>query len=277
MTVPLGSTGITTDTGRASRPGISGVSLENACRYNLRDYGGYATRSGARVKTAVLYRSGELDHAEAEDHALVERLGIRWVIDFRGHSEIADTPPPAFWDYTGQFFFAPENDNTIPHAIADLAALDDLGQAVQHLAEVYRKLPESKKFVASMRGYLDALARAEGPSLVHCFAGKDRTGLAVALVHSLLGVHPDDRMADYLLTNDMGETRIEAGAMVLRRQAPPGTPDWVIREAMGVRPEYLQAALGTITGTYGSPERYLGDRVGTEASLLERIAGRYCE
>ena len=53
------------------------------------------------------------------------------------------------------------------------------------------------------RRYFQALAAAEGPVLIHCAAGKDRTGILAALTHHLVGVHADDIVADYLLTNDL--------------------------------------------------------------------------
>src|SRR3546814_13205778 len=78
---------------------------------------------------------------------------------------------------------------------------------------------------------LAALAEYDAPSLVHCVAGKDRTGFAVAIVHRLLGVHDDDLMHDYLLTNTAGriEERIAQGAAHIRARYGAEIKDEAVR------------------------------------------------
>src|SRR3546814_11379851 len=80
------------------------------------------------------------------------------------------------------------------------------------MTDTYAGMPYRPALVATLRLYLAALVEYDAPSLVHCVAGKDRTGFAVAIVHRLLGVHEDDLMHDYLLTNTSGklEERSEA-------------------------------------------------------------------
>src|SRR3546814_12315258 len=82
------------------------------------------------------------------------------------------------------------------------------------MIDTYAGMPYRPALVATLRLYLAALAEYDTPSLVHCVAGTDRTGLAVALVNRLLGVHEDDLMHAYLLTNTAGtiHERIAQGA-----------------------------------------------------------------
>src|SRR5690606_16029481 len=71
----------------------------------------------------------------------------------------------------------------------------------------YRSAPFEDAYLDLFARYFRALAEADGAVLVHCAAGKDRTGMLCALTHHIAGVHQDDIAADYLLTND--EARIE--------------------------------------------------------------------
>src|SRR5690606_33039251 len=94
--------------------------------------------------------------------------------------------------------------------------------AHQAMERIYRNLPNREPVLWVMRQYFATLARGPdeggGASLVHCLAGKDRTGMAVALLHHALGVHPDDAMEDFLLTNTAGniEARVAAGGETIR-------------------------------------------------------------
>src|SRR3546814_17174856 len=83
---------------------------------------------------------------------------------------------------------------------------------------------------------------------VHSVAGKDRTGFAVAIVHRLLGVHDDDLMHDYLLTNTAGriEERIAQGAAHIRARYGAEIKDEAVRTIMSVNPASLDAALATV-------------------------------
>ena len=111
-------------------------------------------------------------------------------------------------------------------------------------------------------------------TLIHCFAGKDRTGIAVALFHLLAGVHRDDVFADYLMTNDMGEDRIALGLPHLMRRAEGRAPEWLLREVMAARAEYLEAALDEFAQRNGGPTGYLADVTGHDPAKLAEIAGR---
>ena len=111
--------------------------------------------------------------------------------------------------------------------------------------------------------------------LVHCFAGKDRTGLGVAIAHHVFGVHPDDAMADYLLTNAQGEERIASGIRVLRGQVSATVSEALLREMMMVRSAYLDDALAAIDAAHGSLGAYLATHLGLGEADIGKIAARY--
>lgn len=259
--------------------GSTGAALDHtphAARYNLRDYGGYRTTDGSRLKTGMLFRSGQLDHAAAADEGLLARMGIDQVIDFRGRDEVAAAIPAAFSGFAGTVFFASDPDNTVPHAMGRLAAAGSAAQVGELMCDVYRRLVRSGRFIETMRGYFHALAASRGATLVHCFAGKDRTGLAVALFQQTMGVERGDVVSEYLLTNAMGEARIAAGAQALQKQAPAGTPDWVFREVMSVNEAFLDAGFAEIEGRWGSTEAYIQETTGMDPAALAELRNRYC-
>src|SRR5204862_891746 len=119
------------------------------------------------------------------------------------------------------------------------------------------------------RRYFHTLADVEGPIVVHCAAGKDRTGLICALTHHLAGVHPDDIMADYLLTNDperMARKMSFLGPW-LRDTGGRTVDEDALRVAVSVRPEYLETAFAVIRESHGSLDNYLEGALGVDAAL----------
>ena len=144
------------------------------------------------------------------------------------------------------------------------------------MTDLYAFMPHRPNLQAILRDYFATLADGqEGGHLVHCFAGKDRTGFAVALLHRLLGVHADDIMADYLLTKTAGNSaaRIAAGAASLRKRRPDAD-DAALAMLMGVEPEWLQAAFATVDADFGGMERYSREQLGVDAAILVRITSR---
>jgi protein-tyrosine phosphatase len=168
--------------------------------FNLRDFGGYATADGRRVKRGMLYRSGTMALLTDEDAATLRSLGIRTVFDLRRADERKAQPTrwhegsdTVYWsrDYIEEsgVLGAMLRDET-----ADAALFQDT------MTRIYGRI--LKDHAPSYAAMFDHLARGDAPLLVNCAAGKDRTGVAVALVLLAIGVSREDVIADYLLTND---------------------------------------------------------------------------
>lgn len=245
--------------------------------HNFRDYGDYATRDG-RLKPGLLWRSGQHGGATPTDLANVSELGIVTVIDLRGDSERATMPCIRHDGFDGLVLFAPGET-----AGSELAPHEEAGRGIVTAAEaqaamtkLYVNMPYRDVLVRSLTLYFDALATRDGPSLLHCLAGKDRTGLAVALLHRLMGVHEDDVMADYLLTNTAGnrEARIAAAAGSIRERYGMQITDEAIVTLMSVVPEYLDAATRSIEARHGSAEAYAEAVLGVDAAKRDAIRAR---
>lgn len=249
--------------------------IEMAGIHNFRDYGGYAARAG-RLRSGVLWRSGQHSEATADDLARVHALRIATVIDLRGDSERRGNPCLRHADFAGEVLFHPGETASAAgraaheEAARDVRTADDARRAMNAL---YQTLPFRPVLVGTYRLYMQALAERESPSLLHCLAGKDRTGLAAALVHDLLGVHADDIVADYLLTNTAGnaEARIEAGARHVREGFGVSMDDAAVRVLMGVEALFLETAFAAIRESHGSTSRYAEAVLGVTPSVLSAI------
>lgn len=236
--------------------------------HNFRDYGGYATSDGGWVKTGLLFRSGQHQDASNDDLAKIDEFNLRHVIDMRGNSERQSYPCRRSSSFDGKVvFYDGETAALAPHVEAAQGALD-IATAHAKMERLYSRLPFREPLIAVLRAYFAALASCEGASLVHCLAGKDRTGMAVDLLHHTLGVHPDDAMEDFLLTNTAGniDARIDAGAGAIREKWGSLSDD-TIRVLMGVDARYLEAARQAVADEHGSADAFLKDVLGVDEAM----------
>lgn len=240
--------------------------------HNFRDYGGYVTTDGGRVKRGVLWRSGQHVDATEDDLGRIAELDLKHVIDFRGRSERTSYPCRRHEDFGAQvLFYDGETAALAPHVEAAEGVLD-VESAHAKMEALYSRLPRREPVLHVMRLYFDALSKGEGASLVHCLAGKDRTGMAVALLHHTLGVHWDDAMEDFLLTNTAGniEARVAAGAVAVRDKWGNISDD-TIRVLMGVDERYLAAMRKAVEAEYGSLDAFLKDVLGVDEERREAL------
>ena len=226
--------------------------------HNFRDYGGYATSDGGRIKTGLLWRSAQ--HAEASDADLtaIDALGLANVIDLRGGIEREANPCRRGAQFAAQVWSQEgETAGLAPHVEAAGGTLD-AASAKRAMIGLYTGLPTRENLRPMLAAYFRVLARDPRPSLVHCVAGKDRTGFAVAVLHLMLGVHRDDVMADYLLTNEASrlEARIASGEMQARAYAK-GRDESTIRALWGVDEAYLVAAFAALDAQFVDVDDYL--------------------
>ena len=256
---------------------INGRVLALSGIHNFRDYGGYATRDGGRLRSGLLFRSGQHIGATVQDLASVDALGLATIIDLRGDSERRHYPCARGKAFAATVLFADGETSGrggAVHAVAarDIETIDDAEAA---MVDLYAFMPHRPNLQAAFKHYFATLAGRDGPSLVHCFAGKDRTGLVVALLHKIAGVHDDDVMADYLLTNTAGnaEARIAAGVESIRRSRPDAS-DAAIAHLMAVRAAWIDAAFATIDRDWGGVDDYMESVLGVDALQRTRIVER---
>lgn len=244
--------------------------------HNLRDYGGYAVPGGGRVKTGALFRSGQHMEATDADLALVDALGIRTVIDLRGTSEREGFPCRRHANFAAQVIaYDGETSNSPPHEGGGGQVVMTPAKARERMLAVYTRMPVNPAMIWVFREYFNALDTNAGGSLVHCFAGKDRTGIAASLLLHVLGVHPDDIMAEFLLTNDAPTRAILERQSLPRMEAHYGAiePE-ALHNLMGVLPEYLGTYVAKVTEDHGSIDAYLATILGVDGTRKQRLRAK---
>lgn len=237
---------------------------------NFRDLGDYPARDlngqACRVKPGVLFRAGHFHEAGAAAQAVLAGLGIRQVFDFRTAREVDRKPsqwtitpvPRTHW-----LALDPGGGSTFramvkPASGASLGA----GEMKALMAEVNRSLVTDH--ADTYRQFLATLLYNPVCSVLHCASGKDRTGVAAALLLAALGVDRETILADYLLTNQCLDVQHHvARAMAdFGEQAHLSLDADALTAMYEVHPEYLQAALDAIDHHYDSIENYLAQRLG---------------
>lgn len=244
--------------------------------HNFRDYGGYALVGGGRLKRGLLWRSGQHAGATDDDLAKIAQLGLASVFDLRTSRERELYPcrRPEGFPAEVRYSADPDRPKFAPHIEAARAMGGERdAQFIRNMmTDTYTRIAYRPELLAMTRSKAEALIAGTGPGLINCMAGKDRTGIAVAAIQLAAGVHPDDVMADYLLTNTAGdsEARIRAG-METVKGVNGGMSDEAARAIMGVEPEYLEAAFASINERHGSIDAWLSDALGLDAAARERL------
>ncbi len=244
---------------------------------NLRDFGGYATACGRGLARGRLYRSGHHHNATEEDLQALADLNIAVVVDLRRTDERTDQPSKRWPGFSAQVI---DNDLGAPgegwrHMLKDADPTAEFFHRTS--LEWYRKVAFEPRLLDLYARYFQALAEADGAVLIHCAAGKDRTGLLAALTHHIAGVHRDDLIEDYLLTNHAVsvETRGPTIARLIAEHAASTPDDEAVRAAMRVEAAYLETAFKAIEERYGSLDAYLHEALSLDPARRAAFEQRF--
>ena len=246
---------------------------------NFRDFGGYAA-GPRRLKRGLLYRSAHHGNASESDLAAIRELGLAVIVDLRRPNE-RQRDPCRRWEG----FAATVIENDIGQVEDDpwhlFIANSDLSEESfrRYMVDYYRDAPFVERHVDLYTRYFQALASADGGVLIHCAAGKDRTGILAALTHHLAGVSEDDLVEDFLLTNDPGrfERRVPVMMQVMKELTGRTPSQAAVRTALGVEAHYLEAAFAAIHDRHGSLDAYLERELGVDDRARQAIHDRILE
>jgi protein-tyrosine phosphatase len=247
--------------------------FEGGC--NFRDLGGYRTRDGRELKWGRVFRTGVLSYFTPGDNERLNQLAVRTICDLRRAEEREHEPtrwPDAktqhlSWDdgSTPPTILSIATNHSHPYTAAGMRAA---------MIDLYRALPAW--MAPRLRGIFSRIAQDDVPILVHCAAGKDRTGIAIALLLTLLDVPHETVIEDYLLTNACDLVQF---AMTHQPGKAPGDhpllgmPDDIRRVLFAADVDYLQAALDQITHDHGEAREYLRREVGVDDATLSKVQG----
>jgi protein-tyrosine phosphatase len=241
---------------------------------NFRDLAGpgegYETSDGKHVKQGVIYRSNALTLTPA-DVTTLEGLGITAVYDLRTPSEIAAKPDVAIAGATNTNI-----DIVGDEVTAAAASFNTPEQASAFLEDMNRQFVSNPAQQAHFGELFTSIANTEGPQLIHCTAGKDRTGWSSAILLSIAGVSREDINANYLLTNEYSKDSITHTMETIAQSKGQPAADAYGR-LLGVQQSYLDAGFDEVTAKYGSVDNYLTKGLGlspeTIASIKTKLVG----
>jgi protein-tyrosine phosphatase len=232
---------------------------------NFRDLGGYPGTGGRIVRWRQIFRSNHLGHLTEADVEALRPLGLKSAFDFRGTEErVAAT--------CGLAEIAVHSLPIEPTVVAALRARLAEGLALSSADALDVMRDSYRNYVRyntpSFRALFAHLLEDRAPLVIHCTAGKDRTGFACALILYALGVADEMIAEDYLLTNRF--YRRDPGAT-------SDLPDDVKQVLGSVEGSFLAAAFEAISADYGGLEGYFSDGLGVGAGERVALQARYLE
>ena len=240
---------------------------------NFRDFGGQITADGRRVRSGQLYRSSRLARLDAEEMQCLLSLQLEVSCDLRGASERARNPTP--WPAGGaprELVLDLSADLRAGNArLMDMIVADPTARGARAvMMETYRLLPTNS--ASALRLIFGELLQGHVPMLIHCTAGKDRSGFVSASILHALNVMHRDILADYMAS--ARHVDFAALAATLREQIRVALnidlDDEALAAVNGVAPEYLEAAYASAAEEHGSFDAYLA-RVGMDEQARTRL------
>lgn len=238
---------------------------------NFRDLGGYKARYGQHVRWGRVFRSAQLDRLSEQGIQDLAALDIKVVIDLRFGDETSRYPtitaavPNAeilAWQDEAQGDTQSQSD-AIKRAWRDSLETKDPKQVREAMRVNYPKKLYSHQ--AIYRQMLLRLAKGQTPLMFHCAAGKDRTGVAAALILSLLGVDDEQIVEDYLITQEVSHLLVDAwhaggatGAEDYKdfQNSLARYPQTLVQPVFDADETYIRTLLEYVNSTYQSFERY---------------------
>src|SRR3954447_330138 len=241
---------------------------------NFRDLGGHPTTDGGIVRPGLVFRSGALHRLTADDLATLAALRLRVVFDLRSDQERAARPS-----------VLPEGIRCESIAIiGEASRTQELGRIIvdgrlaeapdDFLEQVYADMIE---VAATTFGRLFTMLAADDglPAVIHCSIGKDRTGVACALLLSAIGVADTHILDDYELTSRYYTDR-EVARLQERLEAS-GVSAERYRSVFGAPRRAMAATLTAVREQHGSIERYLNETAGVDMHVLRSLRERLVE
>jgi protein-tyrosine phosphatase len=224
---------------------------------NFRDLGGLPVADGRVLRRGLLFRSEALNALTDRDLEALRSLGLKLACDLRSSGEREDFP--SRWPAEA----APMVMTGAGHEVVGAADIRRLlresayrsdAQARQYMQTIYRGF--HKAYAETLGRLVEHLVEGQGAVVIHCMAGKDRTGFICALLLLAVGATRQTAADDYMLSDRyFGAERI--GSMLRSKQYSVEDANLECINALCVRPEYFDAMLEQVETDYGSVDGYL--------------------
>jgi protein-tyrosine phosphatase len=235
---------------------------------NFREIGGYRTQDGKTVKRGALYRSDKLDDLTEQGQQQLQALGVQAVCDLRGMSEVERHPDnlPASITY---YHLPIEAENDTFGSLCDY--FFNKSRLRESIYWMYHELfieGHPQMFGEAINQVAQADKR---PVVLHCTAGKDRTGLITAMILDLLGVPDEVIVADYTLSNHSYNHLRDYTVQRLGNLSALGIKADDLWPLLVCDPDFMISSLVHIRGHYGSIENYLLTKGGVSADTIAQL------
>lgn len=240
---------------------------------NFRHLGGYETIDGRRIRPGVLFRGGWFELVNDQDADRFAATGIRRIFDFRSGPERDKRPlNERIREQTviHELGISPGSMGPYLQSIRDLP-VDQVDCKAAMTRMHYEMLVEG---TPRFREFFMHLAAGEGPFMIMCSTGKDRTGVATVLLLSALGVPRETILEDYLISADVYRDKELTFARSHGLEAL-GVDLNLVKDVFTVHPEYLQAVLKRINETGGSMDGFIADTLGLADDDRRRLRDTY--
>ena len=241
--------------------------------HNFRDLGGYLSGDGRYTRWGKIYRTDKLSSLSEQDQRYLQGLGVKRIVDFRSDEE-RNTAPHTLHPES-RILIDPLPINVEAAQIERVTArLQEQNVSAEDMVEFLMSANRAMvtHFTDTYRNWIHSLLSDDHyPQLFHCTAGKDRTGLAAALLLRALGVSEETVMEDYLATNHYTAARIDEIIRQIQEMDVFKVEEPVIRTLFHVQPQYINAAFEVIAERYGDIEAYLQDGLALDRFQREQL------
>lgn len=249
--------------------------------YNFRDLGGCETKEGRRLRTGVLFRCAELQRGTSRDLAQLRALNLALICDLRSADESARKQPRLMWTPAPRVVNVPLHDPKHHDAqrrrILGFVLRKDGNERFRAYCRLYYQHLAFER-AARIGEAIALVAKPENqPALIHCAAGKDRTGLVAAFIQLLLGVPFSTVRAEYVRTNDAVKPRLERLLASLHSSTLSPTLSERLRLIATTYPEFLGEIHDQILAAHGSFEQYLCQACGVQSQVVDQLRQQLIE
>ncbi|MGY3777993.1 tyrosine-protein phosphatase [Isobaculum melis] len=261
---------------------------------NVRDMGGYETEDGKFTKWGLLYRGDQLSKLDQEDIALLEKMNIKTIVDYRSNHERNINPNREIETVNKTVHCDPQS--SFSEAAANAVDLNEENvKLVRQLEEGkvdpkyingkgenvindYRSLITSEAAKIAYSKFLKTCADTENPPLIHhCRGGKDRTGMGSLFLLMLLGVKEEEIIEDYILTGIIRKERNQLKYELYQELTDNENYLAYLMAMIETRKEFIQAAIDRIKELYPATDDYFIQHFDLTAAEIQKMRDFYLE
>ena len=248
---------------------------------NFRDMGGQKTSDNRTVRYRRLLRAGEPVGLPEEDILqLKNEYNLRIIVDFRSQPEVERVPDDQIdgVEYKNIYLREAGETKAVPPGEKEFRKLRDKELVVRFMIGIYDNLLKHPFTQQAFSRFIEVVRdNTEGAILFHCYAGKDRTGIAAAIIYTLLGVPEDSILSEYLLTNILRQAENEAIIRKIREIDPDEDYLEALKVSYEVRAEYLEYIFNETRKSDGSLLNYIKTHMGVSSGDIDILRENYLQ